>query len=131
MEPLLATERSSYIPHKGHEFVHTLYHFPSSCEACPRPLWHVFKPPPALECRRCRVKCHKDHIDRKEEVLAPCRGQEVTLIISTDNLSLNNIMLNNFVESLFKHEVLNIPTVYFGLKLTCFVWPFFFLSSEL
>ncbi|XP_051732133.1 rho-associated protein kinase 2-like isoform X1 [Ctenopharyngodon idella] len=73
VEPLLATERSSYIPHKGHEFVHTLYHFPSSCEACPRPLWHVFKPPPALECRRCRVKCHKDHIDRKEEVLAPCR----------------------------------------------------------
>ncbi|XP_056125116.1 rho-associated protein kinase 2b isoform X3 [Rhinichthys klamathensis goyatoka] len=73
VEPLLAAERSSYIPHKGHEFVLTLYHFPSSCEACPRPLWHVFKPPPALECRRCRVKCHKDHIDRKEEVLAPCR----------------------------------------------------------
>ncbi|CAM4690062.1 unnamed protein product [Leuciscus chuanchicus] len=73
VEPLLAAERTSYIPHKGHEFVLTLYHFPSSCEACPRPLWHVFKPPPALECRRCRVKCHKDHIDRKEEVLAPCR----------------------------------------------------------
>ncbi|KAG1963765.1 rho-associated protein kinase [Pimephales promelas] len=73
VEPLLAAERSSYIPHKGHEFVLTLYHFPSSCEACSRPLWHVFKPPPALECRRCRVKCHKDHIDRKEEVLAPCR----------------------------------------------------------
>uniref|UniRef100_A0A671NZV0 non-specific serine/threonine protein kinase n=1 Tax=Sinocyclocheilus anshuiensis TaxID=1608454 RepID=A0A671NZV0_9TELE len=73
MEPLSAAERSSFIPHKGHEFVLTLYHFPSSCEACPRPLWHVFKPPPALECRRCRIKCHKDHIDRKEEVLAPCR----------------------------------------------------------
>ncbi|XP_051511338.1 rho-associated protein kinase 2-like isoform X4 [Myxocyprinus asiaticus] len=73
VEPLSAAERSSFIPHKGHEFVPTLYHFPSSCEACPRPLWHVFRPPPALECRRCRVKCHKDHIDRKEEVLAPCR----------------------------------------------------------
>uniref|UniRef100_A0A8C1SRC5 non-specific serine/threonine protein kinase n=1 Tax=Cyprinus carpio TaxID=7962 RepID=A0A8C1SRC5_CYPCA len=73
MEPLSAAERSSFIPHKGHEFVLTLYHFPSSCEACPRPLWNVFKPPPALECRRCRIKCHKDHIDRKEEVLAPCR----------------------------------------------------------
>ncbi|XP_051501525.1 rho-associated protein kinase 2-like isoform X2 [Myxocyprinus asiaticus] len=73
VEPLSAAERSSFIPHKGHEFVHTLYHFPSSCEACPRPLWNVFRPPPALECRRCRVKCHKDHIDRKEEVLAPCR----------------------------------------------------------
>ncbi|XP_026088883.1 rho-associated protein kinase 2-like isoform X1 [Carassius auratus] len=73
MEPLSAAERSSVIQHKGHEFVITLYHFPSSCEACPRPLWNVFKPPPALECRRCRIKCHKDHIDRKEEVLAPCK----------------------------------------------------------
>ncbi|KAL0164792.1 hypothetical protein M9458_040545, partial [Cirrhinus mrigala] len=73
VEALSAAERSSFIPHKGHEFVLTLYHFPSSCEACPRPLWHVFKPPPALECRRCRIKCHKDHIDLKEEVLAPCR----------------------------------------------------------
>ncbi|XP_058610859.1 rho-associated protein kinase 2b isoform X2 [Onychostoma macrolepis] len=73
VEALSAAERSSFIPHKGHEFVLTLYHFPSSCEACPRPLWHVFKPPPALECRRCRIKCHKDHIDCKEEVLAPCR----------------------------------------------------------
>lgn len=73
VESLSVTERSLCIPHKGHEFVLTLYHFPSSCEVCPRPLWHVFRPPPALECRRCRVKCHKDHIDRKEEVLAPCR----------------------------------------------------------
>uniref|UniRef100_A0AAR2J6N8 non-specific serine/threonine protein kinase n=1 Tax=Pygocentrus nattereri TaxID=42514 RepID=A0AAR2J6N8_PYGNA len=70
---LSAAERSACISHKGHEFVPTLYHFPSSCEVCPRPLWHVFKPPPALECRRCHVKCHKDHLDRKEEVLAPCK----------------------------------------------------------
>ncbi|KAI4875586.1 hypothetical protein NFI96_025457 [Prochilodus magdalenae] len=70
---LSAAERSACITHKGHEFVPTLYHFPSSCEVCPRPLWNVFKPPPALECRRCRLKCHKDHLDRKEEVLAPCK----------------------------------------------------------
>nr|XP_057912480.1 rho-associated protein kinase 2-like isoform X2 [Doryrhamphus excisus] len=66
-------ERPSYINHKGHEFIPTLYHFPSSCEACTRPLWHVFKPPPALECRRCHTKCHKDHLDRKEEVIGPCK----------------------------------------------------------
>ncbi|XP_062857963.1 rho-associated protein kinase 1-like isoform X2 [Trichomycterus rosablanca] len=70
---LSPADRSSCIPHKGHELVPTLYHFPSSCEACPRPLWNVFKPPPALECRRCHVKCHKDHLDLKEEVLAPCK----------------------------------------------------------
>ncbi|XP_028252576.1 rho-associated protein kinase 2-like isoform X3 [Parambassis ranga] len=67
------SERPSYINHKGHEFILTLYHFPSSCEACTRPLWHVFKPPPALECRRCHTKCHKDHLDRKEEVIVPCK----------------------------------------------------------
>ncbi|XP_062268027.1 rho-associated protein kinase 2-like isoform X4 [Platichthys flesus] len=68
-----AGDRPSYISHKGHEFILTLYHFPSSCEACARPLWHVFKPPPALECRRCHTKCHKDHLDRKEEVIVPCK----------------------------------------------------------
>ncbi|XP_051909570.1 rho-associated protein kinase 2-like isoform X3 [Hippocampus zosterae] len=73
METTPFGERPSHISHKGHEFILTLYHFPSSCEACTRPLWHVFKPPPALECRRCRVKCHKDHLDRKEEVIVPCK----------------------------------------------------------
>uniref|UniRef100_A0A8C9XNR4 Rho-associated protein kinase 2 n=1 Tax=Sander lucioperca TaxID=283035 RepID=A0A8C9XNR4_SANLU len=73
VEPAPYGDRPSYISHKGHEFILTLYHFPSSCEACARPLWHVFKPPPALECRRCHTKCHKDHLDRKEEVIVPCK----------------------------------------------------------
>uniref|UniRef100_A0A3Q3G3M5 Rho-associated protein kinase 2 n=1 Tax=Labrus bergylta TaxID=56723 RepID=A0A3Q3G3M5_9LABR len=73
VEPMPFGERPSYISHKGHEFILTLYHFPSSCEACTRPLWHVFKPPPALECRRCHTKCHKDHLDKKEEVIVPCK----------------------------------------------------------
>ncbi|XP_077408681.1 rho-associated protein kinase 2-like isoform X1 [Vanacampus margaritifer] len=73
METTPFGERPSHISHKGHEFILTLYHFPSSCEACTRPLWHVFKPPPALECRRCHTKCHKDHLDRMEEVIVPCK----------------------------------------------------------
>uniref|UniRef100_A0A671LU78 Rho-associated protein kinase 2 n=1 Tax=Sinocyclocheilus anshuiensis TaxID=1608454 RepID=A0A671LU78_9TELE len=72
LEPLPG-DKSSYICHKGHEFIHTLYHFPTNCEACTKPLWNMFKPPPALECRRCHIKCHKDHMDKKEEVIAPCR----------------------------------------------------------
>ncbi|XP_061100119.1 rho-associated protein kinase 2 isoform X2 [Conger conger] len=73
VEPLAIGEKSSYICHKGHEFIPTLYHFPTNCEACTKPLWNMFKPPPALECRRCHIKCHKDHMDKKEEVIAPCR----------------------------------------------------------
>ncbi|XP_067242617.1 rho-associated protein kinase 2 isoform X1 [Chanodichthys erythropterus] len=72
LEPLPG-DKSSYICHKGHEFIPTLYHFPTNCEACTKPLWNMFKPPPALECRRCHIKCHKDHMDKKEEVVAPCR----------------------------------------------------------
>ncbi|CAN9507867.1 unnamed protein product [Ophioblennius macclurei] len=68
-----AVPRSPHLNHKGHEFIVTLYHFPSGCEFCTRPLWHMFKPPPALECRRCHTKCHKDHLDRKEEGITPCK----------------------------------------------------------
>ncbi|CAB1335344.1 unnamed protein product, partial [Coregonus sp. 'balchen'] len=70
---LASGEKSSYICHKGHEFIPTLYHFPTNCEACTKPLWNMFKPPPALECRRCHIKCHKDHMDKKEEIIAPCK----------------------------------------------------------
>ncbi|XP_057715129.1 rho-associated protein kinase 2 isoform X1 [Corythoichthys intestinalis] len=73
VEPLPIGEKSSYICHKGHEFIPTLYHFPTNCEACTKPLWNWFKPPPALECRRCHIKCHKDHMDKKEEIIAPCK----------------------------------------------------------
>lgn len=75
VEPLAIGEKSSYICHKGHEFIPTLYHFPTNCEACTKPLWNMFKPPPALECRRCHIKCHKDHMDKKEEIIAPCKGR--------------------------------------------------------
>ncbi|XP_037644181.1 rho-associated protein kinase 1-like [Sebastes umbrosus] len=73
METVPQGDKTNCLPHKGHEFIPTLYHFPSDCEACSNPLWHVFKPPPALECRRCHVKCHKDHLDKKEDVIAPCK----------------------------------------------------------
>ncbi|KAI1895124.1 hypothetical protein AGOR_G00103060 [Albula goreensis] len=73
VEPLAIGEKSSYTCHKGHEFIPTFYHLPTNCEACTKPLWNMFKPPPALECRRCHIKCHKDHMDKKEEVIAPCR----------------------------------------------------------
>ncbi|XP_064486905.1 rho-associated protein kinase 1-like isoform X2 [Ornithodoros turicata] len=59
----------STLEHKGHDLVPISFHMPTNCELCPKPLWHMFKPPPALECRRCRVKLHRDHV----ELLAPCK----------------------------------------------------------
>ncbi|XP_036318159.1 rho-associated protein kinase 1 isoform X2 [Rhagoletis pomonella] len=69
---LLADERPSSIMYKGHEFVHITYHMPTACEVCPKPLWHMFKPPAAYECKRCRNKIHKEHVDNNDP-LVPCK----------------------------------------------------------
>ncbi|KAK4317608.1 hypothetical protein Pmani_011315 [Petrolisthes manimaculis] len=66
-------DKAGTLVHKGHEFLAISFHMPTNCEVCQRHLWHMFKPPPALECRRCRLKIHKDHFDRKEDVVAPCK----------------------------------------------------------
>ncbi|KYB27402.1 Rho-associated protein kinase 1-like Protein [Tribolium castaneum] len=59
--------------HKGHEFLNISYHMPTTCEVCPKPMWNMFRPPPALECRRCRIKIHKDHLEKKEDTVPPCK----------------------------------------------------------
>ncbi|CAH1989957.1 unnamed protein product [Acanthoscelides obtectus] len=66
-------DKPSCVVHKGHEFLNISYHMPTTCEVCPKPLWHMFRPPPGLECRRCRIKVHKDHLDRKEDNVPPCK----------------------------------------------------------
>lgn len=62
------------IAHKGHDLVSITYHIPTACEVCPRPLWHMFRPPPAFECRRCRMKIHSEHVSEGEGVAA-CKLQ--------------------------------------------------------
>jgi len=55
---------------KGHEFVAISYHMPASCDLCSKPLWAPFRPPPALECKRCRAKFHKDCVTQG---IPPCK----------------------------------------------------------
>ena len=55
---------------KGHEFVQISYHMPASCDSCTKPLWAPFRPPPALECKRCRAKFHKDQCS---DSVPPCK----------------------------------------------------------
>ncbi|BES88550.1 Rho Binding [Nesidiocoris tenuis] len=69
-------EKPGTVPLKGHEFVSISFHMPTTCEVCPKQIWHMFRPPPALECRRCHIKVHRDHLERKEEAMqaiAPCK----------------------------------------------------------
>jgi len=58
---------------KGHEFVAISFHMPASCESCTKPLWAPFRPPPAVECRRCRIKLHRDHTNGAGESITPCK----------------------------------------------------------
>ncbi|KAI8428211.1 hypothetical protein MSG28_002437, partial [Choristoneura fumiferana] len=58
------------VQHKGHDLVSITYHIPTACEVCTRPLWHMFRPPQAYECRRCRMKIHAEHVAEGESVAA-------------------------------------------------------------
>ncbi|XP_072937034.1 rho-associated protein kinase 2 [Epargyreus clarus] len=58
------------VQHKGHDLVSITYHIPTACEVCTRPLWHMFRPPHAYECRRCRMKIHAEHVSEGEGVAA-------------------------------------------------------------
>lgn len=60
--------------HKGHDLVSITYHIPTACEVCTRPLWHMFRPPQAYECRRCRMKVHAEHVTSEgAEGVAACK----------------------------------------------------------
>uniref|UniRef100_A0A182N0K3 Rho-associated protein kinase let-502 n=1 Tax=Anopheles dirus TaxID=7168 RepID=A0A182N0K3_9DIPT len=74
----MASSRSDEKPltlqYKGHEFLQISYHIPTTCDlpSCQKTLWHVFKSLPAYECKRCRFKLHKEHVDNNNP-LAPCK----------------------------------------------------------
>lgn len=52
MHRLTMQLQAGTVEHKGHDFVPISYHMPTTCEVCPKPLWHMIKPPAALECKR-------------------------------------------------------------------------------
>ena len=44
--------RGFSIAFRDHQFYIMQYHMPANCDLCPKALWSMIKPPPALECRR-------------------------------------------------------------------------------
>lgn len=65
-------DRMNAINYMRHQFIPMHFHMPTNCDSCSKPLWHMFKPPPAVECKRCHMKCHKDHVDREEACITMC-----------------------------------------------------------
>ncbi|KAH9491701.1 Rho-associated protein kinase 2 [Bulinus truncatus] len=72
LEPSV-TDRVGVISYKGHDFITLTYRTPTSCDSCHKPVSNFLHPPPALECRRCHVKVHKEHYDKNEEFIAYCK----------------------------------------------------------
>ncbi|RDD46226.1 Rho-associated protein kinase 2, partial [Trichoplax sp. H2] len=62
----------SIVSYMQHQFIPMHYHTPTSCDYCQKQLWSVFVPPAALECRKCHVKGHKEHVDKQETVIKLC-----------------------------------------------------------
>ncbi|KAK3585004.1 hypothetical protein CHS0354_024918 [Potamilus streckersoni] len=70
---LIVQEKSGVIQYKGHDFLTIHFRTPTTCDSCNKPVWHFLHPPPAMECRHCHIKVHKDHYDKNEEFLAYCK----------------------------------------------------------
>ncbi|VDK71386.1 unnamed protein product [Litomosoides sigmodontis] len=45
-----------------HDLVELTFHMPTNCDLCVKPLSNLLRPPPAFECRRCRMRFHRDHL---------------------------------------------------------------------
>lgn len=72
-QPENRSAAEAFVSHKGHELLQITYRTPTTCEVCPKSLGNILTPPLAYECKRCRIKIHKDHLDKKEDIVAPCR----------------------------------------------------------
>uniref|UniRef100_A0A915CWT9 Phorbol-ester/DAG-type domain-containing protein n=1 Tax=Ditylenchus dipsaci TaxID=166011 RepID=A0A915CWT9_9BILA len=51
---------------RKHELVELTFHMPASCDLCQRQLSNMFRPPPAVECKRCHLRFHLEHRDKGE-----------------------------------------------------------------
>uniref|UniRef100_F1KS86 Rho-associated protein kinase let-502 n=2 Tax=Ascaris suum TaxID=6253 RepID=F1KS86_ASCSU len=54
-----------------HDLVELAFHMPTSCELCVKPLSNFLRPPPAYECKRCRMRFHREHVGN--ETIPPCK----------------------------------------------------------
>ncbi|CAF0772865.1 unnamed protein product [Brachionus calyciflorus] len=71
---------------KGHKFIDIKYRMPTYCDACSKPLWDLFNPPPAIECLSCHMKIHQEHYTNEKDSFQPC-------LLNDDNISARDLLL--------------------------------------
>merc|ERR1719367_2449152 len=87
-------DKSAGVVMKGHDFVQISYHMPASCDSCAKPLWAPFRPPPALECRLCRAKFHKEHvIPDKSNLMSGSEGGVAPCKVSYDPTTAKDMLI--------------------------------------
>ncbi|XP_022102582.1 rho-associated protein kinase 2-like isoform X3 [Acanthaster planci] len=82
-------DSSDIIKYKNHNFDVVHFHMPTVCEFCGKTLSSVIKAPPALECKLCHMKFHKEHFDKNEEFCAPCKVN-IDLDVAKNMLLMTN-----------------------------------------
>ncbi|CAJ0593441.1 unnamed protein product [Cylicocyclus nassatus] len=56
---------------KNHDFQELTFHVSTYCDICHKNLSGLLRPAPAYECKNCRLKIHKDHINSSQ--LSACK----------------------------------------------------------
>ncbi|PAA88758.1 hypothetical protein BOX15_Mlig021058g1, partial [Macrostomum lignano] len=64
---------SLMVMHNGHKFVPITYRMPTHCDVCAKPCFAVLNPPPALECRQCHTRIHRDHVELADRPIHHCK----------------------------------------------------------
>ncbi|GMR53713.1 hypothetical protein PMAYCL1PPCAC_23908, partial [Pristionchus mayeri] len=56
-----------------HDFQELTYHVATTCDLCMKKLSATLRPPPALECKNCHLKIHKDHVHSSTLEIPVCK----------------------------------------------------------
>ena len=73
---------------------------PASCDGCTKQLWAPFRPPPAVECRRCRAKFHREHVVQTGNNQVPI--SQITVHVDDSKKAIAFYYIKKEVSSLLK-----------------------------
>ncbi|KJH53246.1 phorbol esters/diacylglycerol binding domain protein [Dictyocaulus viviparus] len=59
---------------KSHDFQELAFHMSTYCDICNKKLSDLVRPPPAYECKNCRLKIHKEHVNSSQLITCKYTG---------------------------------------------------------
>uniref|UniRef100_A0A8R1ZAI8 Rho-associated protein kinase let-502 n=1 Tax=Pristionchus pacificus TaxID=54126 RepID=A0A8R1ZAI8_PRIPA len=80
-----------------HDFCELTYHVTTSCDLCMKKLSATLRPPPALECKNCHLKIHKDHVSNLEIPVCKFKTGVRQMLLMADSAHLCQQWVNNLM----------------------------------